>query len=129
VGVHSPVPGRTTRRRSPSGSSGQISAPHQQPDLRKEIERRRGRGLADTQPRVPDAHRASTASLRQRNGLLLAENRRLREQVAELNAELAIAYGQRRAESLTTPPPPPAGSAAALPQMQERRGSRSGAAG
>jgi hypothetical protein len=47
---------------------------------------------------VPDAHRATTASLRQRNTLLLAENRRLRDQVAELKAELAIVYGQRRAE-------------------------------
>jgi hypothetical protein len=71
---------------------------YQQPELRKQIERLRDRNVADTRPRVPDAHRASTASLRQRNGLLLAENRRLRDQVAGLKAELAIAYGQRRAE-------------------------------
>jgi hypothetical protein len=38
------------------------------------------------------------ASLRQRNTLLLAENRRLRDQAAELKAELAIAYGHRRDE-------------------------------
>jgi hypothetical protein len=40
---------------------------------------------------------AREASLRQRNTTLLAENRRLRDQIAELKAELAIAYGQRRA--------------------------------
>ena len=57
---------------------------------------RRDRNVADTRSRVPDEHRASMASLRQRNTLLLAENRRLRDQVAELNAELAIAYGHRR---------------------------------
>ena len=72
---------------------------YQQPELRKEIERLRDRSVADTQPRVPGAHRASGASLRQRNRLLLAENRRLREQVTELKADLAIAYGQRRAEN------------------------------
>lgn len=72
---------------------------YQQPALRKEIERLRDRYVADMRPCVPDAHRASTASLRQRNTLLLAENRRLRAHVAELKAELAIAYGQRRAAS------------------------------
>jgi hypothetical protein len=49
---------------------------YQQPELREEIERLRDRNLADTRPRVADAHRASTASLHQRNRLLLAENRR-----------------------------------------------------
>lgn len=71
---------------------------YQQPELRKEIELLRDRNVADTRPRVPDEHRASMASLRQRNTLLLAENRRLRDQVAELKAELAIAYGQRRTQ-------------------------------
>jgi hypothetical protein len=42
------------------------------PELRKEIERLRDRCVADTQPRVPDAQLATTASLRQRNALLLA---------------------------------------------------------
>jgi hypothetical protein len=68
-------------------------------ELRKEIERLRDRGGAQTPHRVPDAHRATTASLRQRNALLLAANRRLRDQITELKAELAIAYGQRRAVS------------------------------
>jgi hypothetical protein len=69
---------------------------YQQPELRKEIERLRDRNVADTRSRVPDEHRASMASLRQRNTLLLAENQRLRDQVAELKAELATAYGHRR---------------------------------
>jgi hypothetical protein len=71
---------------------------YKQPELRKEIERLRERRVTNTPPRVPDARRATSASLRQRNTLLLAENRRLRDQITELKAELAIAYGQRRAE-------------------------------
>jgi hypothetical protein len=66
-----------------------------QPELRAEIERLRDRHTAVR--RLPDAERAREASLRQRNTTLLAENRRLRDQIAELRAELAIAYGQRRA--------------------------------
>jgi hypothetical protein len=71
---------------------------YQQPELRREIERLRDRNIAATAPRVPDAQRASTASLRQRLENLRVENRGLREQVAELKTELAIAYGQRRAK-------------------------------
>ena len=71
---------------------------YRQPELREEIERLRDRSIAVTPPRVPDAQRASTTSLRQRLENLRAENRGLREHVAELKAELAIAYGQRRAE-------------------------------
>jgi hypothetical protein len=67
-----------------------------QPELRAEIERLRARH-PPAAPRVPDAERAREASLRQRNTTLLAENRRLRDQIAELEAELAIVYGQRRA--------------------------------
>ncbi len=67
-----------------------------QPELRAEIERLRARH-PPAAPRVPDAERAREASLRQRNTTLLAENRRLRDQIAELKAELAIAYGQLRA--------------------------------
>ena len=69
-----------------------------QPELRNEIERLREQHIAITGPQVPDAQRASTASLRQRLENMRAENRRLREQVAELKAELAIAYGRRRAK-------------------------------
>jgi hypothetical protein len=67
-----------------------------QPELRAEIERLRARH-PPAAPRVPEAKRAREASLRQRNATLLAEKRGLRDQVAELKAELAIAYGQRRA--------------------------------
>jgi hypothetical protein len=67
-----------------------------QPELRVEIERLRAR-QPDTATRVPDAERAREASLRQRSTMLLAENRRLRDQIAELKAELAIAYGHQRA--------------------------------
>jgi hypothetical protein len=65
---------------------------YKQPDLRAEIERLRARH-PPAAPRVSDAERAREASLRQRNTTLLAENRRLRDQIAELKAELAIAYG------------------------------------
>jgi Family of unknown function (DUF6262) len=67
-----------------------------QPQLRAHIERLRAR-QAPAASRVPDAERAREASLRQRNTTLLTENHRLRDQIAELKAELAIAYGQRRA--------------------------------
>jgi hypothetical protein len=69
-----------------------------QPELRAEIERLRARH-PPAAARVPDAERAREASLRQRNTTLLAENRRLRDQIAELRAELAVAYGQSRAAS------------------------------
>lgn len=67
-----------------------------QPELRAEIELLRDRQPPGG-PRAPDAERAREASLRQRNTTLLAENHRLRDQIAELKTELAIAYGQRRA--------------------------------
>jgi cell division septum initiation protein DivIVA len=41
--------------------------------------------------------RKRRSDLRQRNATLLTENRRLRDQIAELKTELAIAYGQQRA--------------------------------
>jgi Family of unknown function (DUF6262) len=71
---------------------------YNQPDLRKEIERLRHRQNATaTAQRVPDRQRASDASLRsrlevviQRNRLLEAENRQLRE-------ALAVALGEQRA--------------------------------
>jgi len=67
-----------------------------QPELRAEIERLRTHD-SPAAPRVPHAERAREASLRQRNTTMLAENRRLRDQIAELKTELAIAYGQQRA--------------------------------
>jgi hypothetical protein len=66
---------------------------YKQPDLRREIERLRGAGPG---PGVPTAQRMTDASLRQRIRSLLDENHRLRGETAELRAELAIAYGERR---------------------------------
>jgi hypothetical protein len=70
---------------------------YQQPELRAEIERLRGRRREQPGP-VPAAERASDASLRQRLETLLEENRRLRAEVADLKTELALAYGQQRAD-------------------------------
>lgn len=68
-----------------------------QPDLRQEIERLRHRH-ADTGQAAPAGERASHASLQQRVELLLEENRRLRAEITDLKAELAIVHGQRRVE-------------------------------
>jgi hypothetical protein len=48
------------------------------------------------QPGVPDAQRASDASLRQRFENLRQDNRRLRDENSELRRKLALAYGQPR---------------------------------
>lgn len=69
-------------------------------DLRAEIEKLRGRQAG--RRRVPAAQRTSDASLRQRNGVLLDENKRLRHDVAELRNELAQLYGERRVRALAT---------------------------
>jgi hypothetical protein len=73
---------------------------YQQPDLRREIEQLRdlGRNIA---PGIPSAQRATDASLRQRVRSLLDENQRLRGEIAELRAELAVAYGEQRAAGPT----------------------------
>jgi hypothetical protein len=67
-----------------------------QPSLRSEIERLRDqtRVAADG---IPARQRATEASLRQRLETLRAENQRLREENTNLEAELALAYGQQRA--------------------------------
>jgi uncharacterized protein YndB with AHSA1/START domain len=57
---------------------------------------RRSNGSGTPDRTSPTSTALSMASLRQRNMLLLAENRRLRDQIAALKAELAITYGQRR---------------------------------
>ena len=68
---------------------------YQQPDLRAEIERLRALHL-QRRGEVPARERATEASLRSRIQTLLDENRRLRAEVADLKAELALAYGQQR---------------------------------
>jgi len=68
---------------------------YQQPDLRREIEQLRN---SDGKPAgIPAAQRATEASLRQRVRSLLDDNQRLRDETAELRAELALAYGEQRA--------------------------------
>ena len=67
-----------------------------QPELRQAIERLRHQ--TDTGRAAPARQRASHASLQQRVELLLAENRRLRAEITDLKAELAIAHGRRRVE-------------------------------
>ena len=85
---------------------------YQQPDLRAEIERLRALQL-ERPSEVPARERAGEVSLRQRLQGLIDENRQLREQVAGLNAELAVAYGMAR-EAVTSSPrvvPQPTGCA------------------
>lgn len=67
------------------------------PELRAEIERLRALQLEQDGAVLPVAQRASDASLKARNRMLLDENRHLREEVAGLREELAQAWGQLRA--------------------------------
>lgn len=69
---------------------------YRQEELRAEVERLRTLGR-DRGPGVPARERASEDSLRRRVGALLEDNRRLREENAELKHALALAYGERRA--------------------------------
>ena len=69
---------------------------YKQPELRGEIERLRALRSDRAERTVPARERSSEASLRQRLHALLGENRRLREDNAELNAQLALAYGHQR---------------------------------
>lgn len=66
-----------------------------QPALRSAIERLRNRPSAEAGG-IPARQRATEASLRRRLETLRAENRRLREENANLKTELAIACGQQR---------------------------------
>jgi hypothetical protein len=66
-------------------------------ELRTEIERARATRVTPAAGHgAPAAERSSEASLRQRVEGLLDENRRLRQQNAELREELALAYGHQR---------------------------------
>jgi hypothetical protein len=111
---------------------------HQQPELRAEIERLPASQSAAA-ARVSNAERAREASLRQRNTTLLAENRRLREQIANSrpNSRSPTANGAPRTESgshrrhryrrcvTAADETDRGGGAAARPQTEERHGSRS----
>ena len=64
--------------------------------LRGEIERLRSAHLERHDAPLPVAQRASEASLKARNRMLLDENRRLRDELAGLREELAGAWGELR---------------------------------
>jgi Family of unknown function (DUF6262) len=65
--------------------------------LRGEIEQLRAAHLERGDSAVPSEQRASEASLKARNQMLLDENRRLREELGGLREELAGAWGELRA--------------------------------
>jgi len=64
--------------------------------LRGEIERLRAVHLDAANATIPPTQRASEASLKARNQMLLDENRRLRAEVDGLREELAGAWGELR---------------------------------
>lgn len=64
-------------------------------ELRAEVEKLRARQNGPWP--VPAAQRTSDASLRQRNVMLLEENKRLRRENGEVKQELAKLIGERRA--------------------------------
>lgn len=79
---------------------------YSQPDLRAEIERLRGQPKQPARPAIPDRQRATEASLRSRLELttqrvrqLEADNRRLRDALAE-------ALGERRRDTPKRQSPP-----------------------
>lgn len=71
-------------------------------ELRGEVEKLRAHQIG-SQP-LPAVQRASDASLRQRNLILLEENKRLRSENQELKQELAALLGERRAQPLSQQP-------------------------
>src|SRR5947199_5668425 len=74
---------------------------YSQPDLRAEVERLRARQNPAPQSRlVPDRQRASDASLLRRLEAATERVRRLEEENQELREALALALGQRRADSV-----------------------------
>jgi hypothetical protein len=70
------------------------------PGLRAEIERLRGPQRAPA--RLPVRERATDESIRHRLRGALDENKRLREEIAALREELALAHGRVRELELTT---------------------------
>lgn len=69
-------------------------------DLRAEIERLRGQSQSAS-ARLPSSERASDESIRTRLRVALDENKRLREELAELRDELALTHGHVRELKLT----------------------------
>jgi uncharacterized protein DUF6262 len=79
-------------------------------ELRREIERLRAAHLANDHTAIPVTQRASEASLKARNQMLLDENRRLKGEIAGLRDELAGAWGELRALRRTSSQTGPKGS-------------------
>lgn len=73
---------------------------YRQADLRAEIDRLRTSRTATTVT-VPSAQRASTASLRGRLEITLHEIQRLKSENQQLREQLALSFGQQRADGLT----------------------------
>jgi hypothetical protein len=73
------------------------------PGLRAEIERQRGHQRAPL--RLPKGERARDESIRVRLRTALDENKRLREEIAALRDELALAHGRARELELAAPAP------------------------
>jgi hypothetical protein len=71
-----------------------------QPHLRADIERQRGQRRPPA--RLPMCGRAGDESIRVRLRLALEENKRLRDQIAGLRGELALAHGRVREHELAT---------------------------
>lgn len=71
---------------------------YQQPELRAEIEKLRATTL-QRPTGVPARQRATETSLQSRLRVALDDNRRLRDEIAGLKHELALAYGTQRAAS------------------------------
>jgi hypothetical protein len=70
---------------------------YKNPKLRAEIDKLRA---TDRSPHaVPGPQRTTDASLRQRNAMLLEDNRRLRAENTQLKQEIATLIGERRAHA------------------------------
>lgn len=75
---------------------------YNQPDLRAEIERLRGRRNSTPAVRpIPDRQRASDTSLRRRLEVATQRNSELEAENRQLRAALAVALGDQRAAAVT----------------------------
>lgn len=75
---------------------------YKNPELRAEIDKLRAHHRGPHP--IPAAQRTTDASLRQRNAMLLDENRRVRAENTQLKQELAKLLGERRANPQASAP-------------------------
>lgn len=97
------------------------------PNLRSEIERLRSKSQP-APPRLPDRERASDESIRARLRSALDEHKRLRDEIAALRQELALAHGRVRelqlaARTMHTAPATSTTRRLAAGTIQPQRGS------